>query len=312
MMRGPRLELCDWRMVEVIAKESSLTRAADQLCLSQSALSRRLINLEQNVGVRLFDRVGKRMRATHLGEALAAVAPGILAQCREAERSIEMAASHAERIAVRVAAGCVSYYAWLATMLAEFGAAHPQFDIRVQLHATGEELRALDRDLADIAVTAQPARRSDLEVVRLFASEVVVVAAPGGRIAQRYKTAGRLTWRDLADETILIHDLPSTDEMALRKAIWGDRPAMASQDIRRVQLTEAIVALVKSHFGVAVINRPIGPSIVELESLQVLPLSPRHERPHWAAWLRKNPRDLPFAVLAQHISASAAGFASHR
>ena len=97
MMRSPRLELCDWRMVEVIARESSLTRAADQLCLSQSALSRRLINLEQSVGVRLFDRVGKRMRATQVGEALAAAAPAILAQCREAERSIEAAASNAER-----------------------------------------------------------------------------------------------------------------------------------------------------------------------------------------------------------------------
>ena len=310
MIRSPRLELCDWRMVEVIARESSLTRAADQLCLSQSALSRRLINLEQSVGVRLFDRVGKRMRATHVGEALAAAAPGILAQCREAERSIEVAASNAERIAVRVAAGCVSYYAWLATMLAEFGAAHPQFDIRVQLHATGEELRALDRALADIAVTACPAKRNDLEVVRLFASEVVAVVPPDSRIAKRYREAGRVSWKDLADQTILIHDLPSTDEIALRKAIWGDRPAMASQDIRRVQLTEAIVALVKSHFGVAVINRPVGPSVFEREPLQVVPLSPRHERPHWAVWLRNNRRDLPFSVLAQHISASAADFAS--
>jgi LysR family transcriptional regulator, regulator for metE and metH len=57
MQKVPRLEIADWRMIAIIAEEGSVTRAASYLHLSQSALSHRLIKLEQSLQLRAFSTV---------------------------------------------------------------------------------------------------------------------------------------------------------------------------------------------------------------------------------------------------------------
>ena len=61
------LEVRHLKLIQAIAREGSVTRAAPSLNLSQSALSHQLLNLERDLGAKLFDRVGKRMVPTHAG-----------------------------------------------------------------------------------------------------------------------------------------------------------------------------------------------------------------------------------------------------
>ena len=73
---------------QAVAATASFSRAAEQLKLTQPAISKRIANLEQHLDIRLFDRVGKRVLLTPAGSALAGEAGKVLAALRDAERAI--------------------------------------------------------------------------------------------------------------------------------------------------------------------------------------------------------------------------------
>lgn len=216
-----QLELRDWRMVQAVAEARSVTRAAERLGFSQSALSHQLVKLEGALGLRLFDRVGKRMAPTETGAALARAAGPLLDQLAVAEEAIDRGRREAAPTPLRVATSCFSYYAWLAQTLARFGARRPTIDLSVQLQATREEIQALSQDQVDFVITAHPPTRPDFEQMEVFAQEVVALTATGHRLARMARSGHAVSWADLRDDTLLIHDLPSTDEAALREAVWG-------------------------------------------------------------------------------------------
>src|ERR1044072_2644363 len=87
-----RLEVRDLRLVSAIAEMGNLTRAGQQLHLTQSALSHQLADLEKRVGGKMFERSGRRLIPTRLGEHLCSRAKITLTQLRDVERDLaEMA-----------------------------------------------------------------------------------------------------------------------------------------------------------------------------------------------------------------------------
>jgi len=86
---GPaRLQVRHLRLMLAIGSSGSITRAARSLNLSQSALSHQLIDLERDLGVSLFDRIGRRMVATAAGDRLLAAARSILPDMSDVETKI--------------------------------------------------------------------------------------------------------------------------------------------------------------------------------------------------------------------------------
>ena len=100
-----KLETRHLRLVVAIADYGSLTRAGHQLHLTQSALSHQLSDLESQLGVKLFERLGKRMEPTLAAERLIARARIALQQLREMEHEVKQGASGREAV-VRVATEC--------------------------------------------------------------------------------------------------------------------------------------------------------------------------------------------------------------
>src|SRR5688500_17976208 len=79
------------RQLEVflaVARVESVSRAAETLAMSQSAVSGALSDLERQFEVQLFDRIGKRLRLSALGQAMRARAEGVLGQAQELERAL--------------------------------------------------------------------------------------------------------------------------------------------------------------------------------------------------------------------------------
>ncbi len=297
-----QLDVRDWRMVQAVAADASVTRAAERLGCSQSALSHQLVKLEGDLGLRLFDRVGKRMVPTQTGAALAEAAGPLLEQLAAAEGAIARGRCDSSPTPLRVATSCFSYYTWLARTLAGFGAHRPEVDLRVQLQSTREEITALGQDQVDFVITAHPPRRPELEQMEVFAQEVVALISADHPLGRRVRAGGSVAWADLRDDTLLIHDLPSTDEAVLREAIWGlGGTGGEARTIRRVQLTEAIAALARGGFGVGVMNRWMDAPPFDMGGLVEAPILPRHDRRYWAVWRRANPRGLPLRDLAEAI-----------
>ncbi|MEM7225630.1 MAG: LysR substrate-binding domain-containing protein [Pseudomonadota bacterium] len=141
-MSGRLPPLSALRTFEAAAHWESFAKAADDLCVSQSAVSQQIRILEEDLQVRLFERLGNRVALTEDGRALGArlsEAFEIIAEaCAQTTRSKGKAA-------LRISAETAFASRWLRPRLADFRAAHPEIQVTLQAGATGDPS-------ADIAV----------------------------------------------------------------------------------------------------------------------------------------------------------------
>lgn len=167
------MELRHLRYFEAVARYSHVTRAAAELHIAQPALSKQISQLEQELGVALFDRVGRNVRLTEAGEALLPHARAVMAQV-EAGR-----AEMAERIGLRRGRATIGTPPTVGTkllppVLAAFNRQYPGIELR--LHEAGVQtlLDLLETGLTDVAVVTLPVEDEQLTVMPLFTEEMVV------------------------------------------------------------------------------------------------------------------------------------------
>ena len=181
--------------MSAIADEASVTRAAGRLHLSQSAVSHQLVDLERELGIRLFDRVGKRMVPTAAGQRLVVAGAAVLQQLSSLETQLHRD-RHEARTALRVTTSCYVSYHWLPSALTHFGASHPRLDLAIVLEATRRALAALTADEVDLAIMTDPPRDQTWEVVEIASSQLVALCSPAHPAMARARRAS-LRWGDL-------------------------------------------------------------------------------------------------------------------
>ncbi|WP_106434105.1 LysR family transcriptional regulator [Streptomyces sp. e14] len=183
----------------VVAEELNLSRAAPRLFVTQQALSKQLRDLEEAVGVRLFDRSTRSMALTPAGEEF-------LASVREAlaalDAGVVAARSASQRVSGTVRLGFLMGGALELTtpILAEFSARYP--DVRLELRETGldDPSAGLADATSDVAIVRLPLAVPDLDSVPLFVEPLIVALPPRHRLADRTS----LTAEDVIDEPLAI------------------------------------------------------------------------------------------------------------
>ena len=181
-----------------VGRRMSITHAAEDLCLTQSAVSRQVAALESQLGVRLFTRGYRAIAFTPEGERLFRSADAAVQQLQDAMG--ELSAAGADKpVVLGASIGVASL--WLLPRLARFQDAHPGIELRLSASDRIVDLRHDDIDLAIRYVRDAPAG-AGVAPRRLFGETVVVVAHPG--IADG-ALAGR---RALGRQTLLEFDAP--------------------------------------------------------------------------------------------------------
>jgi putative choline sulfate-utilization transcription factor len=157
---------------EAAARLGSFTRAADELNVSQPAISRQVRALEEALGVPLFLRDHRRVTLTLAGQSYReAIVHGLNSILLAGRRIAESGAS--ERVTIHANYGLASY--WLIPRLAELQAAHPEVEIAV---ATMEEDRAFSEAEAEVAIRFGKGRWRDGATQLLFPEAVFPVCSP--------------------------------------------------------------------------------------------------------------------------------------
>lgn len=143
---GPRLPNLDaLQTFEAVARTASFTRAATELFLTQSAVSRRIQALEEALGVALFVRRNRAIELTEAGLILQRAVFDSFERLRDAVARLREV-SPARLVTITCTAGFASL--WLIPRLARFTAAHPDIDVRVSATSERLDLDALGIDLA--------------------------------------------------------------------------------------------------------------------------------------------------------------------
>lgn len=208
---------------EAVARRMSFTAAADELCLTQSAVSRQIRSLERDLGRMLFVRRHRAIDLTPDGQRLFdAVTRGLdeIAACvRELRVTPDMPQ-------ITVAASVAFAYYWLMPRLERFGERHPEVDLRVL--ATDQKVDLAKQD-ADIAVLYGDGGWEGVEAYRLFGERVYPVCSPAyAREHRELRRAG-----DLLDQTLLHLDSGGSIWGSVDWHVWLMQQGVTGQPVRR-------------------------------------------------------------------------------
>ena len=170
MSRLPSLDLL--RGFEAAARHLSFTKAAQELHITQSAVSRQIKTIEEQLGITLFRRLNRALLLTEEGQTLARAVGGALAGIEQAVARFSMLAED-RPITVTTS---VSFAAlWLVPRLARLRAAHPDIDVRL---AASNDIADLQRDRIDVAIRFCEPKAAPPGAVPLTGEDVFPVASP--------------------------------------------------------------------------------------------------------------------------------------
>lgn len=166
----PSLELI--RGFEAAARLSSFTRAAEELFITQSAVSRQVQALEEHLGTALFERHHRSIRLTHAGELLYRAASQALLLLTDTASRIRQDGWH-RSVTVSCTFGFASL--WLVPRLMDFRDRHPDVDVRI---AANNKIVDIERERMEVAVRYCTADLVPAGTPRLFGEEVFPVCSP--------------------------------------------------------------------------------------------------------------------------------------
>jgi DNA-binding transcriptional LysR family regulator len=239
----PPLELL--RSFEAAARTLSFTRAAAELFLTQSAVSRQIQQLEAGIGVLLFERRHRALALTEAGRVMQRAVVESLERLRDATARAR-AAPVLRQVSITTTPGFASF--WLIPRLARFTADHPQVDVRVSATL---EVQDLERSRIDIAVRFVPIERGS--GVALFEESLMPLCAPQVAAALR-------TPVDLVGQTLLTVDTPHDEAPTADWEPWlqvmGLTDLRMKNTLRFTLYTDAVAAAVAGQ-GVVIGRLPL-------------------------------------------------------
>lgn len=196
MRKDPLPPLDALRTFAVAARELSFTRAAAELFVTQSAVSKQVRVLEEALGVRLFERQHRALQLTEAGATLYRAAEDAFAGLRETARQLIGGDEPAVTLSTTPALASL----WLIPRLAEFSRANPGIDVRI---STDTRVVDLDRGVYDLVIRSMPDAAAPQGARRLFGEVVLVVCNPALATDPKRPLASAA---DLAHHTLLAYE----------------------------------------------------------------------------------------------------------
>src|SRR6185369_10913426 len=242
------LERIHLAVMQEVARRGSLTAAAEHLFLTQSALSHTMKKLEQQLGVEIWRREGRKLHPTQAGEYLLAVANRLLPQLTYAEERLTQYAK-GERGNLRIGMECHPCYQWLLKVVSPFLKAWPDVDVDVKQKFQFGGIGALFGHEIDMLVTPDPLRRKGLQFEPVFDYEQVLV------VGKTHPFAGRayVLPAELERETLITYpvEIERLDVYSQFLLPAGSVP----QRHKTIETTDIMLQMVASGRGVAALPK---------------------------------------------------------
>ena len=234
------------KVFEAVARSLSFSRAAEELHLTQPAVSMQVKSLEEEAGLPLTEQIGKKIFLTDAGVELARHARLIAQQLRDASEA--MAALSGVR-GGRLSIGVVSTAKYFAPrLLTVFRARHPGIDLRLGVHNREEIVRQLAGNEIDLAIMGRPPQEIET-VADVFAEHpLVIIAAPDHPLAKRRKIAAA----ELGGEVFLIREPGSGTRSAMER--YFAEQGVALDNTFEMSSNETIKQAVMAGMGLSFIS----------------------------------------------------------
>ncbi|KMJ44091.1 DNA-binding transcriptional regulator YeiE [Xenorhabdus khoisanae] len=236
------------RQLEIFAevlKSGSTTQASQQLALSQSAVSASLTDLEGQLGVRLFDRVGKRLVTNEHGRLLYPKALALLEQAGEVEQLFKL-----ELGALRLAASSTIGNYMLPEMLAKYRQDYPDTPLELNIGNTEDVIKAVAEFRVDLGLIEGLCHDPDLITQPWMKDELIIFSSPESSLLQR-----DLTIEDLITAPWILREKGSGTREVLDHLLFSQIPRF--NIAMELGNSEAIKHAVQYGMGISCLSRKV-------------------------------------------------------
>lgn len=258
-----------------VLEAGGFTKAARVLNLTQSALSHQIKTLEDQLGLQVFARIGKRTVLTQAGEILLVHAKAVLRQLSDARQAL-LELQDPGRGRLRLSSAGYSCYLLLPRILQEFKTEYPGVELSVAADYTGEAVQHLLEGILDIAILVAPPPVHGLIIEPLATDELcVIVAATHPWVKRR-----RVQWAELATQVLISYNKSSqTHQLLLHRLA---REHAAPPPTMEVREAEAVTEMVKLGLGIAVLPPWVVREDLRQKRLEAVPLGRIGLKRSWA------------------------------
>jgi LysR family transcriptional regulator, low CO2-responsive transcriptional regulator len=240
------VDLRQLEILQAIAETGSFTACGRKLHVSQSAISRQILLLEEELGEPLFLRVGRQVRMTAAAESLVQLGQRVFLDVRETVGAITDRTREL-RGTLRLSGGMTVCLYVFPPLLKHLRRVHPHLDVRLTVTLAGRSVQEIRGGRVDAGLLTLPVEETDLVTVPALREELLLIASPTHHLAKRRKVQAR----DLAGLPFVLFEVGS----ATRKVIDN---FFASQNIEPTivmdtENVEIIKAMVKTGLGIGIV-----------------------------------------------------------
>ena len=277
------------QVFEKVANHLNYSRAAEELYLSQPAVSMQIKQLEGHIGLPLFEQMGKKIFMTEAGRELHHYARSIAQQLTEMEAVFDQMKGLGHGKLTISVVNTANYFT--PQLLARFCQRYPEINVILQVANRDAVLKQLAENSTDLAIMGQPPKGLDLIAESFLDNPMVVIAAPNHPLT----TVKQVKFDQLAEQTFVSREQGSGTRSAMERVF--EKNNIQPRNSMEMEANEAIKQAVQAGMGLGILS--LHSIELELETGRLAMLNVEHFPllRHWFVAHRSNKR-LSSAALA--------------
>jgi DNA-binding transcriptional LysR family regulator len=241
------LSLRQIRSLSAIADSGKISSAAKRLGLTGPAVTQQIRQLEDSAGLALFDRTPSGLRPTAAGEIAIEAARNVIARIDKLEADLS-AIARGRAGNLRLAAVSTAKY-FVPRLIAAFGKENPGISVSLTVGNRAMVVEALERQTVDIVLMGRPPRHIPVSAAVFGDHPLVIVCAPGHRLAARRD----ISKEELVRETFLVRE-PGSGTRSAFDLFFSDVPAGFENPAMEMDSNETIKQAVMAGLGIAFLS----------------------------------------------------------
>jgi DNA-binding transcriptional LysR family regulator len=234
------------RLLEAVARNASYTRAAEEMSLTQPAVSTQIRQLEEEVGLPLFEQMGKKIYLTEAGKEMLAFSRTIAEQFRDVESVLDDMKGVKRGTLSLTVTSTGKYFA--PYLLAEFVKHHPGTQVHLEVTNREELVEQLQENVPDMAIMGTPPAGLELASQAFLQNPLVMTARPDHPLAQM----GRIPLERLAEENFILREPGSGTRNAVER-FFQERGVKLNTSME-MSRNEAIKHAVMAGLGLGIVS----------------------------------------------------------